>query len=355
MKFSVLIPVYNTEKYLEECLENLLHQTYQDVEIVLVDDGSTDGSGAICDAYQSGYPERVKAIHQNNAGQLASRINAIRAAEGTYCMFADADDLLDLRALETVYENVMTYHYPDLVFFPFYYDREGNLEKSRLFSETTKVYQAEDVIELRKAFFSDILLNSVWTKAVKREVLLKSIGDYHAFSSLRYAEDRLQSMWILDAVQSAVYCPVPLYQYRLFAGSTTRTFTYDSISKYNTEIVFAEEMKYLNKWGLNAKQWLEWLYAYYIAHVIYVFDLFYCHITKENRKQVIDYPWKSFVPAEILQSPIENNPLVPPVHQELFRWIIENDEKKIEHFYFQKKISQSLKRIKRRFMKKDLT
>ena len=70
MKFSVLIPVYNTEKYLEDCLQSVLNQTYQDFEIIIVDDGSTDSSGEICDRYQKENPDKIKVIHKDNQGQL---------------------------------------------------------------------------------------------------------------------------------------------------------------------------------------------------------------------------------------------------------------------------------------------
>ena len=73
MKFSVLIPVYNTEKYLEECLQSILNQTYQDFEIIIVDDGSSDSSGAICDNFQKAYPEKIIVIHKENQGLISAR------------------------------------------------------------------------------------------------------------------------------------------------------------------------------------------------------------------------------------------------------------------------------------------
>ena len=106
LKFSVLIPIYNTEKYLEECLQSVLNQTYQDFEIIIVDDGSTDSSGALCDDYQKDYPEKIKVIHNKNQGQLASRCIASQQAKGQYCIFMDADDLLIDIALETINNNM---------------------------------------------------------------------------------------------------------------------------------------------------------------------------------------------------------------------------------------------------------
>ena len=93
MKFSVLIPVYNTEKYLNECIDSVIFQTYRDFEIILVDDGSTDESPSICDWYAKEFPEIVKVVHNKYSGQLISRINAAKNSAGDYCVYLDSDDM----------------------------------------------------------------------------------------------------------------------------------------------------------------------------------------------------------------------------------------------------------------------
>lgn len=98
---SVIVPVYNVERYLRRCVDSILHQTYQDLEILLVDDGSTDASGAICDEYAA-QEERVTAVHQKNGGLSAARNAGLERAQGTYLCFVDSDDFLDSRMLETL-------------------------------------------------------------------------------------------------------------------------------------------------------------------------------------------------------------------------------------------------------------
>ncbi len=90
-KVSIIVPVYNVELYVEECIESLINQTYKDIEIILIDDGSTDGSGAICDNY-SAKDERVKVIHKANGGLSSARNAGIEAANGKYLIFVDSDD-----------------------------------------------------------------------------------------------------------------------------------------------------------------------------------------------------------------------------------------------------------------------
>lgn len=91
---SVVIPVYNVEDYLPQCLDSILAQDYQALEIILVDDGSRDTSGAICDAYAAG-DSRIKVIHQENGGAAAAKNTALRAATGEYLSFVDSDDYLE--------------------------------------------------------------------------------------------------------------------------------------------------------------------------------------------------------------------------------------------------------------------
>lgn len=92
MFFSIIVPVYNVEKYLRKCLDSLLCQEYKDYEVIIVDDGSEDGSGYIADEYVLRYPTRLKVIHQNNKGLGGARNTGIDASTGEYLVFIDSDD-----------------------------------------------------------------------------------------------------------------------------------------------------------------------------------------------------------------------------------------------------------------------
>ena len=92
---SVIIPAYNTEKHLRECLDSVLAQTFTDFEVILIDDGSTDGSPVICDAYATSYPDRIRVYHQNNSGVSAARNKGIDVSDGEYVLFCDSDDTVD--------------------------------------------------------------------------------------------------------------------------------------------------------------------------------------------------------------------------------------------------------------------
>ena len=106
---SVIVPVYKVEEYLEECIESLVNQTMQEIEIILVDDGSPDRCGAICDFYAQKY-SNIKVLHQRNGGLSFARNQGLRIAKGEYISFVDSDDYAKENMLETLYNACMTNH-----------------------------------------------------------------------------------------------------------------------------------------------------------------------------------------------------------------------------------------------------
>lgn len=116
VKVSIIIPVYNTEKYLEECLACLLRQTMKEFELICVDDGSNDASGTILKRYAQKYPEVIKCIFQENSGQSIARNRALEMATGDYVYFMDSDDILLATTLEETY-NICVKDKLDVLFF----------------------------------------------------------------------------------------------------------------------------------------------------------------------------------------------------------------------------------------------
>ena len=106
---SVIIPVYQVAPYIKRCIESVINQTYQNLEIILVDDGSTDGSGELCDRYAK-RDNRIKAVHQENKGLSEARNRGLDIAEGDYLGFIDSDDWVDLKFIEAMYEAAVSYN-----------------------------------------------------------------------------------------------------------------------------------------------------------------------------------------------------------------------------------------------------
>ena len=129
---SVIIPIYNNEKYLHECLNGVLNQTYNNLEIILINDGSTDLSGNICDKY-SQKNSKIKVIHQINQGAAVARNNGILNSRGDYIIFLDGDDYWDdINFLRKSMENIQESD-PDIINFGFkkYYEDINKFENSK--------------------------------------------------------------------------------------------------------------------------------------------------------------------------------------------------------------------------------
>lgn len=106
MKISIIVPVYNTEKYLSRCIDSIINQTYKNIEVLLVDDGSNDNSGLICDNYAK-KDKRIKVFHQKNSGQSSARNLALEHVTGDYLGFVDSDDWIDLNTYQYLVELVL--------------------------------------------------------------------------------------------------------------------------------------------------------------------------------------------------------------------------------------------------------
>lgn len=121
---SVIVPVYNVEKYLDECVESLVNQTYKNLEIILVDDGSTDASGIMCDIWAE-KDDRIKVFHkENGGGARGAVIKGVRESSGDYIVFLDSDDYYKPEAFEVLLENILKYDADCLQFESFYVDKD---------------------------------------------------------------------------------------------------------------------------------------------------------------------------------------------------------------------------------------
>lgn len=115
LKFSILVPVYQVEKYIDDCIQSVLNQTYTNWELILVDDGTKDNSGIICDRYAEKYPH-IHVYHKENRGLIYTRRYAIARATGDYYVFLDSDDMLKPYALQTISDTIQKHHCDCLVY-----------------------------------------------------------------------------------------------------------------------------------------------------------------------------------------------------------------------------------------------
>ena len=166
-KISVIVPVYNVEPYLRKSINSLVEQTYSNLEIILVDDGSTDGSEAICDEYADRYPH-IKVIHQKNAGQSAARNAGIEMAAGEWIAFLDSDDWIEKEMYETLLSLAQAYE-ADLASCA---TREWTVNGESLScSHTGKVYVLTPDEMIAGLVTHEIVRYEVWNKLWKRSLI----------------------------------------------------------------------------------------------------------------------------------------------------------------------------------------
>ncbi len=234
-KVSVIVPVYNAEQYLGQCIESVLDQTLQDTELILVDDGSPDNSGVICDEY-SRSDNRVTVIHKENAGVSTARNDGLRIARGDWVLFSDADDFFELAALDELYKRGEESN-ADVVF-----GDVNLLEGSK--SRTVEFYRNEfttddpTIIEqLIKADFSckycfdppgagpAFGYGSPCNKLVKRDFLFRNNITFD--KNLKLFEDALYTAYLFVHAKKVSYIHAVVYNYRLHQGSSTKSYQLD--------------------------------------------------------------------------------------------------------------------------------
>ena len=242
MKFSVVIPVYNVKDYLEKCVDSVLAQTGADYEILLVDDGSTDGvCPEICDRYGREYPDRIRVIHQENGGLGAARNTGIEAAQGEYLVFIDSDDYILPGLLEDV-SAALAEHPCDIIDFGFQVVREDGT--------VTETHAGElpsgCVLSLSEYPQMLLVLPSAWRRVYRRSLFLNTGIRY---PSRVWYEDIRTTLKLFAAADGVVSIPKPYYAYLVREGSITR----NSNVKRNAEIL--EAFDDLRSWFTQQGLW----------------------------------------------------------------------------------------------------
>lgn len=216
MEFSIIVPVYNVEKYLIECINSLKAQTYQDFEVILVDDGSTDKSGLICDQFALN-DSKFKVIHKKNGGLISARRFGLKKALGDYILFCDSDDLLKKNALE-VLKNIINKSNADVITFNAMVFNEC---ETKIFSKAVFKDGIIDKSSFINEIFNSYALNSMCMKAIKRTIIDLN-RDYEEFYNCNFGEDLLQSIPIILKANSIYYTSQCLYLYRMNSGMMRR-------------------------------------------------------------------------------------------------------------------------------------
>lgn len=216
-QLTVIVPIYNTEKYLHQCVDSILNQTMKDIDIILVDDGSTDSSGHICDKYSEQY-SNVRVVHQKNMGLYGARLIGMKYCKTQYVTFVDADDFIEMdayvHALDAMRNNI------DIVLFDIYnYSEKMNIKKR---SSTVFPYGVYDRRKIREIIFPKLIWNGslsnalqpyLVTKIFKFDLLYKVLCLYNKTEQY-YGEDNITTYAAVKMAESVEFVNHAYYNYR---------------------------------------------------------------------------------------------------------------------------------------------
>ena len=225
-QFSIIIPVYRVEEYLEKCVDSILAQTCQDFELLLIDDGSPDGSGAICDRYAASHPNQVRALHQPNGGAGAARNRGIELAQGDYLLFVDGDDWLAPNLLEDLSASIAATP-ADLYLFGALVERDGKVTGE--LHEELPADLPTHTKDAPQLFFG---VMAPWNRAYRRTLFTE--GGIRFATKVWYEDIRIVTK-VLALAEQVVRLPGAYYHYLQREGSAMN----NKNCARNVEILYA--------------------------------------------------------------------------------------------------------------------
>lgn len=218
---SIIVPIYNAEAYLPECIESICKQTYRELEIILVDDGSTDQSYGICSQYKD-RDSRIKLLHRENGGHTSARKAGLLVATGEYMGFVDADDWIDADYYEKFAEAV-TDRCADMVCVQSVFVEYPEMTKQRIFGCPAGVYKGKELLRLaagERLFAAKELSRSLWTKLFKKELLEEVLPLVD--ERILVSEDSVAVFGAVSRANRVVLLECGGYHYRRQDASVTR-------------------------------------------------------------------------------------------------------------------------------------
>lgn len=258
--FSVIVPIYNVEKYIRDCIESLQHQSLQDIEIILVDDGSPDNCGVIIDEYAA-HDSRIKVIHKKNGGVSAARNDGLSAATGEYVLFCDSDDMMEKDACQRLYEAGIKTG-ADVVVGDVYRVINGEKIYAQFWKHEFTTNDRKILDDLVRTDFSRKYCHDApdngpafgyggpWNKAVRRKFLEKT-GICFDTSLRGIFDDILYTAYLYAEAKTVTYIQVPVYDYRILEGSVTHSYK-AAILDIN-EAIFVAWNRFIEIYGANGQ------------------------------------------------------------------------------------------------------
>lgn len=269
--YSIVVPVYKAEKYLNKCIDSLLNQNYKNLEVILIDDGSPDKSGDICDYYKN-RDDRVVVIHKENEGVGIARNVGISIAKGDYITFIDSDDWVSLNMLDTVNKELNKYPY-DLLIWGYesvYIDTNNDvLKKQKNLPPKMKLFNQHDC---RNSFFNlykNANMNNPWNKMYKLSVIKNNSLN---FSTMKRAQDALFNINYFSYVESLSTIHSINNFYRVNSIDALWTKFPQNYSEIQL-IMYKEYLKKFEEWNIISPEIVEYFSSRLISYILFSITL----------------------------------------------------------------------------------
>lgn len=260
-KVTIIVPVYNVEKYLKEAVDSAIKQTYKNIEIILIDDGSTDSSGKMCDDLAK-EDERIKVIHQKNRGLSGARNTGLENATGKYIMFLDSDDTFDKNACKNLLDYIEETNADYIIGNYINMDENGTLWDNPVFDKKYRKFKLS-INDYNKSFY--IMNSGVWNKIFRKSFLDKI---NIRFEEGLPAEDAIFTTSCFIQSKNVYYLPKIVYNYRLRqSDSISSNCTKDYFLGINT----AYRIIYNNFRESNNLEYYRYFYAKSVNYILYRF------------------------------------------------------------------------------------
>ncbi|CDB75077.1 glycosyltransferase [Clostridium sp. CAG:265] len=280
-EISIIVPVYNVEKYLKRCIDSILNQSFTDFELILVDDGSTDNSGEIIDEYAI-KDERIKVIHKENGGLSSARNVGIEYSKGNYIAFVDSDDYINKNMYKILYKNAIKYNAEiSICNFEYVYENDDVDEEQDIISE--KISVNNNIESLEKLYSSEnIQFIVAWNKLYKKNLFEKIRYDYG-----KYHEDEFIIHKLLYKCNKSVYCYDKLYYYLQRNGSIMGSSF--NVNKLDVLDAMKERMDFFREIHLKELE-----YKTQNNYLYYFFDYYFRTKYELNNNDMLRYMKKQF-------------------------------------------------------------
>jgi glycosyltransferase involved in cell wall biosynthesis len=214
---SIVIPVYNVSSYLAQCLESVIHQSYHNIEIIIINDGSTDGSGLICDRF-SQCDDRIRVIHTDNRGLSSARNCGLKACSGSYLLFVDSDDWIEADTVETLLDYAKTYN-ADIAAAKSCKEFVGQTVYPPKAKEEIRVFHGDEILPAYgKGLFRDVVWNKLYLAGCFSGI---QFPDGHNYEDVSVTWKIMKNL--ADEDGTVVVLSKPLFHFRMRKSSISHT------------------------------------------------------------------------------------------------------------------------------------